>query len=222
MSSERLDCRWHHIPCGHDLGPPAPTGKFVYNLYTNWQANMSSERLDCRWHHIPCGHDLGPPAPTGKFVYNLYTNWQANMSSKRLDCRWHHIPCGPDLGPPAPTGKFVYNLYTNWEANMSSKRLDCRWHHIPCGHDLGPPAPTGNGKQICQVTGEIAGGITSLVAMIWARPPRQGNLCTICTPSDRRDCRWHHIPCGHDLWPARPDWEICVQFVHKLGSKYVK
>jgi hypothetical protein len=134
-------CRWHHIPCGHDLGPPAPTGKFVYNLYTNWQANMSSDRLDCRWHHIPCGHDLGPPAPTGKFVYNLYTDWEANMSSDRLDCRWHHIPCGHDLGPPAPTGKFVYNLYTDWEANMSSDWL-------------------------------VAGGITSLVAMIWARPPR--------------------------------------------------
>jgi hypothetical protein len=112
----------------------------------------------CRWHHIPCGHDLGPPAPTGKFVYNLYTNWQANMSSDRLDCRWHHIPCGHDLGPPAPTGKFVYNLYTNWQANMSSDRL-------------------------------VAGGITSLVAMIWARLRRQGNLCTICTQIGKQICQ---------------------------------
>jgi hypothetical protein len=35
----------------------------------------------------------------------------------------------------------------------------------------------------------VAGGITSLVAMIWARLPRQGNLCTICTQIGEQICQ---------------------------------
>ncbi|MCU0515288.1 MAG: hypothetical protein MUC60_00215, partial [Oscillatoria sp. Prado101] len=54
-------------------GPPAPTGKFVYNLYTNWQANMSSDRLDCRLNHIPCGPDLWPACPDWKIWCPLGT-----------------------------------------------------------------------------------------------------------------------------------------------------